>query len=171
MVVVGDRMTTLTFEPLTLVAAQDADVADIVAVDAAAVSALPSPALGGPWGKPMPEIQVRKLVSTGTVFVARKGEVLLASLRLRPFVGIAEQFTPATSPYELLNMVVAPEFQRKGIGRRCLLDVNRLALRLRARTVRLDTHDGPGGAAGFYSKCEYREVARQSGKVFFERLL
>lgn len=164
-------MTDLMSQSFILAEADDADVADIVALDAAAVASLPTPAEGGPRDDPITDDGVRRLFSKGTVYVARAGQVLLAYVCLTRFFGFEAQFTPTTNAYQILNFAVAPKFQGRDIGTQFLLEVEQRASGLGAGAIRLDTHDGPGGAADFYYKCGYREVDRSSGKVFFEKFL
>ena len=78
-------------------------------------------------------------------------------------------------PLYLLGMAVAPTLQRKGIGRLCLLEAEKIAAAWPAQAIRLDAYDSPTGAGGFYQRCGYREVGRvvyrKTPLIYYERNL
>jgi GNAT superfamily N-acetyltransferase len=72
-------------------------------------------------------------------------------------------------------MAVAPELQRGGAGRTLLEHADAIARALPADAIRLDAYDAAAGAAPFYARCGYREVARTAYRgvplVYFEKVL
>ena len=72
-------------------------------------------------------------------------------------------------------MMVAPEMQRKGIGRRMLVGAAAIARAWPADAIRLDAFDAPAGAGDFYSKCGYEERGRVVYKgdplIYFEQVI
>lgn len=103
---------------------------------------------------------------------------IVATLRLatkKPWAIDTAYFTPAQRPLYLTGMAVHPAHQRKGIGRIMLQQAEAVARAWPAGTIRLDAFDASAGAAPFYLKCGYREVARVSYKsnplIYFEQML
>jgi GNAT superfamily N-acetyltransferase len=131
---------------------------------------------GGPWSWSASERGVRSQLDRSAVYVIRERGAIVASLRLtfkRPWAIDPKYFTPVRRPLYLTDMAVAPARQRRGIGRRCLLDVPRVARELAGQSVRLDAYQAEGPGAGpFYRKCGFREVGRVSFRtvplVYFE---
>jgi GNAT superfamily N-acetyltransferase len=110
--------------------------------------------------------------------LARDTNRILAALRLatkKPWAIDAAYFTPANKPLYLTGMAVQPDLQRQGIGRQLMQKAELEARAWPADTIRLDSYDAIAGAAPFYAKCGYREVARVSYKgdplVYFELML
>lgn len=121
---------------------------------------------------------VRAELLRANVYVARVGARLVATLRLsqrKPWLGDIGFFSPSERPLYLTAFAVAPDSQRKGVGRRCLTHALAEARLLNADAVRLDCYDGPVGAAEFYRKCGFTEVHRAeyhgTPLVWFEALL
>lgn len=85
------------------------------------------------------------------------GLLLLARLRGRPIGCGALKFHPRR-PAELKRMWVAPEARGLGIGRRLLLELERLARDHGVRTLRLETNGSLTEAIALYRKTGYREV-------------
>jgi GNAT superfamily N-acetyltransferase len=69
-------------------------------------------------------------------------------------------------------MAVAPELQREGVGRDLVRDAIAVARAWPRQAIRLDAHDAPAGAGGFYAKCGFREVRRVTYRtvplIYFE---
>lgn len=112
------------------------------------------------------------------VFVGVEGGELVATLTLatrKPWAIDRSYFSAVTRPLYLTDMVVDPARQRRGIGRRCLEEVERLTRAWPADAVFLDAYDGPAGAGAFYRRCGYRETGRASYRgvplVYLELLL
>ncbi|HET9274520.1 MAG TPA: GNAT family N-acetyltransferase [Gemmatimonadales bacterium] len=84
-------------------------------------------------------------------------------------------FTPCARPVYLTNMAVAPEYQGKGIGRRCLGEAVEVARSWPGDAVRLDAYDAAAGAGPFYAKCGFdfrgRASYRGTPHLYYELLL
>jgi GNAT superfamily N-acetyltransferase len=132
----------------------------------------------GPWSWSAPERGVRAQLKKSAIFVVRSGPDLIATLRLtskRPWAIDPTYFTTVDRPLYLTDMAVDPAWQRRGIGRGCLIAARRAARDLAGEAIRLDAYHARGpGAAPFYRKCGFREVARVSYRsiplVYFEAL-
>lgn len=89
----------------------------------------------------------------------------VATFRLstrKPWAIDRAHFAPCARPLYLTDMAVAPAWQRRRVGRRCL-DVARAAARAwPADAIWLDAYDAPAGAGDFYARCGFVEVARAS---------
>src|SRR4051812_33755728 len=116
-------------------------------------------------------------VRNAMLFAAlQRGEVV-ASLRLatrKPWAVKLASFSKARRPFYLTAMVVAPEMQRRGIGRECLEQAVRIARREGADAIFLDAYAHPAAGAGpFYSKCGWREAGRAKYRevplIYYER--
>jgi ribosomal protein S18 acetylase RimI-like enzyme len=112
------------------------------------------------------------------VYVVRRGRRIVGSLQLqtkKPWAIDASHFTPCKRPLYLTGMAVAPNLQRKGIGRRMLVEAEAIAKAWPADAIRLDAFEGPGGAGGFYEKCGYQErgrvVYRYDPLIYYEQVL
>jgi GNAT superfamily N-acetyltransferase len=158
--------------------ATSVDVLDIVALRAAVAGKLTADHGKGPWSSVSTEKGVLFDMRNSTVFVARLKGKLVATLRLttkKPWAIDRKYFTSCDRPLYLLSMAVAPDFQRRGIGRQCLEQTREVARRWPADAIWLDAFDSPAGAGPFYGKCGFREVGRASYKgcplVYFEMLL
>jgi len=114
----------------------------------------------------------------GKVYIARLRGRIAASLTLsarKPWAIDRSYFTPVNKPLYLTAMAVAPELQRKGMGRQCLDESRRIALAEGAESICLDAWDCPAGAAPFYAKCGWQErgrtVYRVAPLIYYETLL
>jgi GNAT superfamily N-acetyltransferase len=112
------------------------------------------------------------------LYAARDRGRIIASLVLatrKPWSIDRSLFTPCPRPLYLIAMVVAPDRQRQGVGRRCLDEAARIARAFPSQAIWLDAYDAPSGAGGFYAKCGYREVGRATYRkaplIYFERTL
>ena len=97
------------------------------------------------------------------VYVARKRQRIVATLALstrKPWAIDKSYFAPSAQPLYLTSMAVDPRHQRQGLGAQCMDEALRIAAAWPADAIRLDAYDAPGGAGGFYAKCDYREVGR-----------
>jgi predicted N-acetyltransferase YhbS len=121
---------------------------------------------------------VARQMRDGKVLVARQRGKVVGTLCLttkKPWAIDASYFTKVRLPLYLLAMAVAVPLQRKGIGRLCLREAEKVAAGWPAGSIRLDAFDSPTGAGRFYSRCGYREVGRavyrQTPLIYFERLV
>jgi GNAT superfamily N-acetyltransferase len=117
---------------------------------------------------------------TSRVVIARSGpgSPIVATLQLatkKPWAIDTKYFTPVKKPLYLIGMIVAPELQGKGVGRRLLEEATAMARKWPADAIRLDAYDSEAGAGPFYAKCGYREVGRVIYKtvplIYYELLL
>jgi GNAT superfamily N-acetyltransferase len=115
----------------------------------------------------------------GRVYVARDGRTtIIGTLTLaaaRPWAIDKKYFSKCQRPLYLLAMAVAPDRQRRGVGRAMLEDVKRVVKARPGDAIRLDAYDLPGGGGEFYAKCGYREVGRVTYRgaplIYYELLL
>ena len=158
--------------------ATEADAAAIAGLRTAVAEHLTQRYGRGPWSTVSTERGVLRALRASRILVAREGERLSATLRLvakKPWALDPAYFTPVAQALYLTDMAVAPESQRCGIGRALLVEGERLAREWPGQAIRLDAHDAPAGAGGFYVKCGYREVGRviyrKTPLVYYERIL
>lgn len=115
----------------------------------------------------------------GRVYLRRQGDRIVATATLltkKPWAIDRAYFTPVKRPLYLVNLAVAPDRQRRGLGRSCLEAVTELAREWPADAILLDAFDHPAAGAGpFYAKCGYRETGRtryrETRLVYYEMLL
>jgi GNAT superfamily N-acetyltransferase len=158
--------------------ATEADAAALAALRNAAAARLTRDHGPGHWSSCVTERGALRAILTSRVLVARAGDGLVATLRLatkKPWAIDVAYFTPVGRPLYLLDMAVAPERQRQGIGRRLLDQAVAVARAWPADALRLDAYDAPAGAGGFYARCGWRERGRTSYRgnplVYYELLL
>jgi ribosomal protein S18 acetylase RimI-like enzyme len=113
----------------------------------------------------------------GQAIVARRGKTIVGTLRLaikKPWALDRAYFAKVRRPLYLVDMAVAIEFQRQGVGRKCMAHAEKIAHAWPAQAIWLDAWDAPAGAGGFYKSCGYMEVGRVTFKgaplVYFEKL-
>ena len=154
------------------------DAADIAWLQAAADEQLTGTYGPGPWSRGTSEKGVLFAMRNATVYIARRQGQALATLTLgtrKPWAIDTNYFSAVKRPLYLTSMAVAPDFQRHGIGRRCVEAALAQARHWPADAIRLDAYDADAGAGGFYGKCGFREVGRATYRgvalVYFEKLL
>jgi GNAT superfamily N-acetyltransferase len=148
---------------ITMIAATDNDVLEIVALRVAAATKLTADYGMGPWSHLSTEKGVRSDMKNSKVFVVRIRGQLAATVRLttkKPWAIDRSYFTVCSRPLYLLSMAVAPSFQSRGIGRLCLEHARKICRQWPADAIRLDAYDAEAGAGLFYSKCGFQEVGR-----------
>jgi GNAT superfamily N-acetyltransferase len=160
-----------------LTPAEPGDAAAIAALRTAVAAHLTAAHGRGHWSSAVSERGVRLAMRQGRVFVVRQQGRVVATLCLttrKPWTIDRTRFTPVARPLYLVDMAVLPERQGRGLGRRCLAEVDRLVAAWPADGVRLDAYDGPAGAGGFYEACGYasrgRATYRGTPLLYFERV-
>ena len=129
----------------------------------------------GPWSGVTTVKGVLYAMRISRVYVARERDQIVATFRLatkKPWAIDASYFAAAKRPLYLLGMAVLPARQRQGVGRQCLAEATGIAREWPADAIRLDAWDANAGAAGFYTRCGYTEVGRNTYRttplIYFE---
>lgn len=163
---------------MTLERARVGEAAAIAALRVAANQDLTARYGRGHWSGNVTDRWVRFRMRNGTVYVARRRGRVVATLALcarKPWSIDRSRFTPVERPLYLVDMAVAPEWQRKGVGRKCLEDTFAICRQLPADAIYLDAYDARAGAGGFYRACGFRRVGRTSYRgvplIYFEWLV
>jgi len=140
----------MSLTPLSVALATLDDAPAIAALRTAAARELVLQFGGGAWGGVATERGVRRDLATSRVYVWRDGDILVATLRLatkKPWAIDTAYFRPCARPLYTTSMAVAPALQRRGVGRRCLDDLQTIAQAWPADAIRLDAYDAAAGAA------------------------
>jgi GNAT superfamily N-acetyltransferase len=163
---------------LSFATATETDAAAIAALSLAVAEDLTHQYGHGRWSSGTAEKTALRNVRTSRVIVARSGTGIVAALRLatkKPWAIDPKYFTDVRKPLYLTDMTVAPEMQRKGVGRRILEDATNVARAWPCDAIRLDAYDAEAGAGAFYVKCGFRETGRVTYRktplIYFELLL
>lgn len=158
--------------------ASAADAADIAAVRSGAAAHLTRQFGRGHWSSQPTEQAVLRGIATSRVLVARQAGRAIAVLSLatrKPWAIDRSYFADSERPLYLVDMAVAPEHQRRGVGRRLVQAAVAAARAWPVDAIRLDAYDADAGAGPFYAKCGFREVGRASFRtvplVYYEMLL
>jgi ribosomal protein S18 acetylase RimI-like enzyme len=132
----------------------------------------------GYWSSRTSERMVLFHMRRARVFVAREGQAPIATLTLgtrKPWAIDRKYFTPCPRPLYLTEMAVAPGWQRRGVGRGCILEATRIGREWPGDAIWLDAFDAEAGAGEFYRRCGFREVGRASYRgvplIYFEMAL
>jgi GNAT superfamily N-acetyltransferase len=164
--------------PRAAVFATEADASPIAALRAAAAAHLTRRFGQGHWSHTVTEQAVSRDLKTSRVLVMRRGPSIVATMTLatkKPWAIDLAYFTTVPRALYLHAMAVAPELQRRGIGRDLLRDAMAVARAWPSQAIRLDAYDAPAGAGGFYATCGFREVGRVTYRtvplIYFELLL
>lgn len=154
------------------------DAPAIAALRAAVAEHLTSRHGKGHWSWAVTERGVLSSLRRSKILVARDESGVIGTLCLatkKPWAIHKSYFTECKRPLYLTDMAVAPALQRRGIGRLCLKEAQRVAREWPGDAIRLDAYDGAAGAGDFYSKCGFREVGRVTYRatplIYFETLL
>jgi len=163
---------------LRLEPATPADVVALAALHTSVAEHLTQVHGKGPWSSATSEKAVLYAMRNMSVYVAREGEKIVATLRLaakKPWAIDKSYFTKCQRPLYLLAMAVTPSRQRQGLGRRCMEEAAQLARAAQADAIRLDAYDAPAGAGGFYARCGCAErgrvIYRNAPLIYYEILL
>ncbi len=164
--------------PLKLVLASADDIPELVALRARVSQNLAKKFGEGFWAGRSTESGERFLMRIGQVYIARHRGKLIATLALskrKPWSIDVKHFHASAKPLYLRAMAVEPAKQGKGVGKRCIAEVRRIAAEMGRDVIRLDAFDCAAGAGEFYRKCGFAEVARAVYKgvplIDFEMLL
>jgi ribosomal protein S18 acetylase RimI-like enzyme len=132
----------------------------------------------GHWSGEPTERAVLHEMRISKVWLASSGRATVATFRLgtrKPWAIDRSYFTSVTCPLYLTGMAVRPDYQRRGVGRRCVDEIVRIARRWPGDAIRLDAYDADAGAGGFYSRCGFRHVGkaiyRGNPLVYYEMVL
>jgi GNAT superfamily N-acetyltransferase len=137
------------------------DVSDLVSFQTAVSQHLTLQYGKGHWSSGLTEKGVRFAMKISTVYVARDHSRLIATLTLstrKPWAIDKKHFSSSKRPLYLTAMAIAPDEQRKGVGRLCIDEACRIASKWPSDAIRLDAYDAEAGAGEFYRKCGFREV-------------
>lgn len=154
------------------------DVADVHGARAAAADDLVARYGHGHWASVNTPQTIRKHILDGLVHVAENdGIVGTFTLSRQKIVFYRKGWFahPDDPSLYLTNMAVHPDHQRAGIGRACMLEIERLAREDGCLSIRFDAYDAEAGAGPFYRKCGFTSVHR--GPVgttkleYFEKVL
>jgi GNAT superfamily N-acetyltransferase len=163
---------------IKLRAATSVDVSDLVSLRNSVADDLTSRYGKGHWSMNVSERGVLLQMTRSTIYAARHRGRLVATLALtrrKPWAIDTSYFSASERPLYLIGMAVAPDQQRKGIGRLCIDQVPEIAREWAADAIRLDAYDSAAGGGEFYRRCGFREIARASYKgnplIYFELLL
>jgi GNAT superfamily N-acetyltransferase len=163
---------------VSLAVATEADAAAIVELRAAVADALTLLHGKGPWSSSGTEKEALRGIRTSRVILARAGAEIVGTLSLgtrKPWAIAPEHFTPVGTPLYLRDMAVAPAAQGHGVGRRLLVEAERVSRAWPADAIRLDAYDGAMGAGGFYANYGFQEVGRVVYRgtplIYFQLLL
>lgn len=154
------------------------DIGDLVSLQNSASQQLTAQFGLGPWSTRIGEKSILYTMTRAVIYVAKYRKQLVATLTLsvrKPWAIDKKYFTASKHALYLTSMVVSPDQQRKGIGRQCLAEAQRIAKLWPADAIRLDAWDSNAGAGEFYRKCGFRQVAyacyRTVPLIYFEILL
>jgi GNAT superfamily N-acetyltransferase len=149
--------------PLKLVLASADDIPELVAMRTRVSQHLAKKFGEGYWaGRPSGGGE-RFLMRIGQVYIARYRGRLVAALALttrKPWSIDVKNFRACAKPLYVRAMAVDPARQRKGVGRKCIAEVRRIAKEMGRDAIRLDAFDCAAGAGEFYRKCGFTEAAR-----------
>jgi len=137
------------------------DAAAIAAVRVAAADGLTRDFGDGHWSAHTNEASVLRDIKASRVLAMRARDRIVGTLTLqakKPWAIDVLYFTPCRKSLYLINMAVAPDHQRLGVGRALLDEALRVARAFPADAIRLDAYQAPAGAGPFYSKCGYTHV-------------
>lgn len=165
--------TRLSFREAT-----PADAPIVVALRAATARDLTKRFGRGHWSGEPTERGTLYEMRIAQVWLARSGRAAVATFRLgtrKPWAIDRSYFTPVERPLYLTDMSVRPDYQRRGVGRRCVDEVIRIARAWPSDAIRLDAYDADAGAGGFYARCGFRHVGnavyRGVPHVYYEMTL
>ena len=154
------------------------DAAALAAVRIAAADRLTRDFGDGHWSAHTNEASVLRDIKTSRVLALRDRGKIIGTLTLqtkKPWAIDVAYFTPCSKALYLINMAVAPDRQRTGVGRRLLEEALTVAREFPADTIRLDAYAAAAGAGDFYRKCGYTQVGGKAYRgvplLYFELMI
>jgi len=118
----------------------------------------------GHWSRTSTIKTLRNSVGEGTLYAVCIAERIVGTFRIsdRKIVFYRKEWfaEPDASALYLRDMAVAPDHQRRGVGRATMEEIDAIAGRGGLVAVRFDAYEGPAGAGPFYQKCGYKLVHR-----------
>lgn len=155
--------TAVQIPRLKFTAAAPEDAVEIAALRNSVAADLTARHGKGWWSGQCTDRGVRFDLRVASVYIVRRRGQLIATLKLaarKPWAIDRKYFTPCERPLFLSSIAVAPGWQGRGIGRRCLAEAVRIAKSWPADAILLDAFDHAAGAGTFYLKCGCREIGR-----------
>jgi ribosomal protein S18 acetylase RimI-like enzyme len=165
-------------ETLDLSTATEADAAAIAGLRTDVAESLTRHYGRGHWSSCVTEKSVLRGLETSRVLLARDEGRLLGTVRLatkKPWAIDVSYFAGVRRPIYLHDLAVAPDAQRRGIGRLLVEEAKAVAMAWPGDAIRLDAYDHAAGAGEFYARCGFRQVGRVTYRgvplIYFELLL
>jgi GNAT superfamily N-acetyltransferase len=153
------------------------DAAAIAAVRVAAAERLTREFGDGHWSAHTNEAAVLRDMKASRVLAIRDRGAIVGTLTLqtrKPWAIDLSYFTPCAKALYLINMAVAPDRQRRGIGRVLLAEALAVARTFPADAIRLDAYAAAAGAGDFYRKCGFTHVGGKAYRgvplLYFEQM-
>lgn len=163
---------------ISVTTANDADAPAIAALRTSVAEHLTSQYGNGHWSSCVTEKSVLRTFKTSLVLVARNNRDIIGTLRLekkKPWAIDLAYFTSVGQALYLHDMAVAPDLQRRGIGRRLMKEGIEVARAWPSDAIRLDAYEGAAGAGSFYALCGFMEVGRKTYRgvplLYYELIL
>lgn len=154
------------------------DAKEIAALRAEVAERLTGDFGKGPWSSPASEKGVLYAMRVSNAFVVRRRKKIVGVLELgvkKPWAIDKSYFSRSNRVLYLTGMAVAPEWQRRGLGRAMLENARQIARNWPAQAIRLDAYDAAAGAGEFYARCGFREMGRGTFRkvplIYYELLL
>jgi GNAT superfamily N-acetyltransferase len=169
---------TTKIKSVAFALATPADAAALAELRTAAARELTERYGRGHWSTETTERGALAELRNAQVWIARYGGACVGTFRLatkKPWAIDVSYFTPGKRPLYLTGMAVRPDFQRRGLGRKCVDEAVRSARAWPADAIRLDAYDAEAGAGSFYAKCGFTATGRTTYRsvplVYYELVL
>lgn len=163
---------------MELSAATLGDATAIVSLRNAAAARLTDAHGRGHWSSCVTQKGVLRGLATSRVLVARREGQIVGTVRLatkKPWAIDPRYFATVRRPIYLQDLAVAPDQERRGVGRLLIEAAKSAASAWPADALRLDAYDHAAGAGPFYAKSGFREVGRVTYRgvplIYFELLI
>lgn len=163
---------------ISVTTASDVDAPAIAALRTSVAQHLTGQYGNGHWSSCVTEKSVLRTIKTSRVLVARNNRDIIGTLRLenkKPWAIDLAYFTSVGLALYLHDMAVAPDLQRRGIGRALIKEGIEVARAWPSDAIRLDAYEGAAGAGSFYALGGFMEVGRKTYRgvplVYYELIL